>query len=168
MDVTTIRYDSFFINIVKKNVLRRDSLREQRHLPRTIHAKVLFDQQRIGWLIQMSENCSMCGRKIHLIKTKVKDGFICGGCVDRLTPNLYATKENYTGSQLEDIIRKKEAVADARKHTPVPVPVTLPFNVPSGTGGDKFEEVRRYKELLDDGIITEEEFDKKRRELLGL
>lgn len=116
----------------------------------------------------MSENCKMCGRKIHLIKTRVRDGFICGGCVDRLTPNLYATKEQYTGAELEEIIRKKEAVADARKHTPVPVPVTLPFDVPSGGGGDKFEQVRKWKELLDDGIITEEEFERKKKELLDL
>ncbi len=40
--------------------------------------------------IKMAEMCAMCGRKIHLIKTRVKDGFICGGCLDRLSPNLYA------------------------------------------------------------------------------
>lgn len=119
----------------------------------------------------MSENCSMCGRKIHLFKIKVKDGFICGGCLDRLSPNLYAAKEEYTGAELEEMTRRKEAIADARKHTPVPVPVELPFNVPegrSGGSGDKFEEVRKYKELLDQGIITEEEFERKKKELLGL
>ena len=31
---------------------------------------------------------------------------------------------------------------------------------------DKFEEIRKYKELLDEGIITQEEFDKKKEELL--
>ncbi|HCI0299424.1 TPA: SHOCT domain-containing protein, partial [Enterococcus faecium] len=29
-------------------------------------------------------------------------------------------------------------------------------------------EIRKYKELLDDGIITEEEFNKKKQELLDL
>ena len=31
---------------------------------------------------------------------------------------------------------------------------------------DKFEEIRKYKELLDEGIITLEEFDAKKKELL--
>ena len=33
---------------------------------------------------------------------------------------------------------------------------------------DPYEEIKKYKQLLDDGIITEEEFDKKKKELLGL
>lgn len=31
---------------------------------------------------------------------------------------------------------------------------------------DKFEEIKKYKELLDLGIITQSEFDKKKKELL--
>lgn len=30
------------------------------------------------------------------------------------------------------------------------------------------DEIRKYKSLLDDGIITQEEFDKKKKQLLGL
>lgn len=33
---------------------------------------------------------------------------------------------------------------------------------------DVFEEIRKFKELLDEGIITEEDFIKKKKELLGL
>ena len=33
---------------------------------------------------------------------------------------------------------------------------------------DPITEVKRYKELLDNGIITQEEFDKKKKELLNL
>lgn len=33
---------------------------------------------------------------------------------------------------------------------------------------DKFEEIKKYKELLDMGIITQEEFEKKKEELLGI
>ena len=32
---------------------------------------------------------------------------------------------------------------------------------------DKFEEIKKYKELLDGGIITQEEFDAKKKEILG-
>ena len=34
-------------------------------------------------------------------------------------------------------------------------------------GTDKFEAIKKYKELLDLNIITQEEFDKKKKELLG-
>lgn len=36
------------------------------------------------------------------------------------------------------------------------------------SNNDKFDEVKKYKDLMDSGIITEEEFDKKRAEILGL
>ena len=38
----------------------------------------------------------------------------------------------------------------------------------NGANSDKFAEVKKYKELMDAGIITEEEFDKKKSEILGL
>lgn len=31
---------------------------------------------------------------------------------------------------------------------------------------DKFEEIKKYKELFDSGVITQEEFEKKKKELL--
>ena len=33
---------------------------------------------------------------------------------------------------------------------------------------DKFEEIKKYKSLMDDGIITQEEFETKKKELLGV
>lgn len=33
---------------------------------------------------------------------------------------------------------------------------------------DELDEIRRYKELMDDGVITREEFNLKKKELLGL
>ena len=38
----------------------------------------------------------------------------------------------------------------------------------STTNGDKFDEVKKYKDLLDFGIISEAEFEAKKKELLGL
>ena len=31
-----------------------------------------------------------------------------------------------------------------------------------------FEEIRRYKELFDEGIISEDEFNQKKKQLLGI
>ena len=33
---------------------------------------------------------------------------------------------------------------------------------------DNFDEIKKYQELLKDGTITQEEFDKKKKELLDL
>ena len=41
-------------------------------------------------------------------------------------------------------------------------------NVVDDNKTDKFEEIKKYKDLFDNGIITEEEFKKKKNELLGL
>ena len=38
----------------------------------------------------------------------------------------------------------------------------------NGYSPEDFEEVKRLKELLDCGIITQEEFDEKKKQLLGL
>lgn len=38
----------------------------------------------------------------------------------------------------------------------------------STSNGDKFDEVKKYKDLLDSGIISEAEFEAKKKELLGL
>lgn len=41
-------------------------------------------------------------------------------------------------------------------------------NHPTTASKNEVDEIRKYKELLDDGIITQEEFDAKKKELLGL
>ena len=41
-------------------------------------------------------------------------------------------------------------------------------NVPTSPSADPYEEVKKAKELLDLGILTQEEFDRKKRQLLGL
>ncbi len=109
----------------------------------------------------MSEICSMCGRKIRLKKTSVRDGYICGGCLDRLSINLYTKKDQYTGPELLELLKPLEAKAESRM-------AEVSLNPFAKKGDDKFDEVRKYKELLDQGIITEEEYEAKRKELLGV
>lgn len=38
----------------------------------------------------------------------------------------------------------------------------------SGTGLSSADEIRKFKQLLDDGIITQEEFNEKKKQLLGI
>ena len=43
---------------------------------------------------------------------------------------------------------------------------TLPAQAAEKTEGEKIELLRKYKKLLDDGIITQEEFEQKKKDLL--
>ena len=45
---------------------------------------------------------------------------------------------------------------------------TVVTNQTAPAGGDAIEEIKKFKELLDAGIITEDEFAAKKRQLLGL
>lgn len=46
--------------------------------------------------------------------------------------------------------------------------LSAPNNAKTPTADNKFEEIRQYKRLLEDGIITEKDFEAKKAELLGL
>ena len=39
---------------------------------------------------------------------------------------------------------------------------------PAATGAGTANELKKFKDLLDSGVITQEEFDAKKKELLGL
>ena len=122
----------------------------------------------------MAEKCAVCGGKITFHATKIKDGNICAACRVALPLNVYNHKEEYTAKQIYEIIHEhdeeepkaifqfgdirftKEKVDKDRKE-PEPVHER-----------DKYDEIREYKKLLDEGIITEEEFVRKKKELLGL
>lgn len=39
---------------------------------------------------------------------------------------------------------------------------------PAAPATSSVDEIKRYKELLDTGILTQEEFDAKKKQLLGL
>ena len=43
-----------------------------------------------------------------------------------------------------------------------------PVTAPAAPAVDETEQLKKYKELLDMGIITQEEFDAKKKQLLGL
>jgi len=53
-----------------------------------------------------------------------------------------------------------ELTADADAAAPAAEPATAPFSAA--------DEIRKFKELLDLGVITQEEFDAKKKQLLGL
>lgn len=116
----------------------------------------------------MSEICAACGKKIHLFKIKIKDGFICGVCQDKLPLNDYMKKEEYDGEQIREIIRLGEERDNAKPDLLQAAIIKANANIKNKNDPDKFDEISKYKKLLDEGIITEEEYEKKKKELLGL
>ena len=72
------------------------------------------------------------------------------------------TEENETDA-LKTISKEEEMIQSISKEKSE-AEKTVSSNEPL----DKYAEVRKYKELLDEGIISHEEFEKKKKELLGL
>ena len=97
----------------------------------------------------------------------------------KICPNCGAEAEgNFCpecGSNLSEVAAQEERVVEIETSVASPVdPVVKnqeqkkePENVKAKAEMDKFEELKRFKELLDSGIITQEDFDKKKAELLA-
>ena len=114
----------------------------------------------------MATNCPVCGNKLGIFKVKIKDGAVCGPCANRLPQVYYNIKEKLDIGQIKAIVRAADEYDDSRPD--MIQQALLKFMKANPKSEDKFEEVRRYRELADDGIITEDEFEAKKKELLGL
>ena len=122
----------------------------------------------------MSGKCAVCGNKIAFHATKIKDGNICAACRVALPLKVYNNKEEYTAKQIYEIIHEHDGeeprplfcFGDAPRYGEKPKPQAAPAAPVHER--DKYDEIREYKKLLDEGIITEEEFISKKKELLGL
>ncbi|MDE6780176.1 MAG: SHOCT domain-containing protein [Ruminococcus sp.] len=82
------------------------------------------------------------------ITIRTSSGLICFMCVHNAT--------EFVDKTLEAIKAYKES------NKPVDA------NIPTNTSGDNLEQIKKLKEMLDNGIITQEEFDVKKKQLLGL
>lgn len=107
--------------------------------------------------------CAVCGKNIRLFKIRIKDGFICGPCQNRLPMNDYNRKEELTSQEIREIIRLGEERDNSK-----PDLFQAAVSKLSNSGDSRFDQVREFKRLLDEGIISEEEYEAKRKELLGL
>lgn len=54
------------------------------------------------------------------------------------------------------------------QQTPINAASHIPYCPPSNSGQSAADELKKYKELMDQGVITEEEFQAKKEQLLKL
>ena len=102
----------------------------------------------------MSGTCKVCGGPIRLKGTTIKDGSICVTCRGSLPLNVYSRKEEYTGDQIRQLFEELGVWKEK------------PSRGLFGRRDDKAEELREYKRMLDEGLITQEDYDHKKAEVL--
>ena len=102
----------------------------------------------------MSGTCKICGGPIRLRGTTIKDGSICVTCRGSLPLNVYSRKEEYTGNQIRQLFEELGVWKEK------------PSRGLFGRRDDKAEELREYKRMLDEGLITQEDYDHKKAEVL--
>ena len=102
----------------------------------------------------MSRTCKVCGGPIRLRGTTIKDGSICVTCRGSLPLNVYSRKEEYTGDQIRQLFEELGVWKEK------------PSKGVFGRKNDRPEELREYKRMLDEGLITQEDYDRKKAEVL--
>lgn len=92
------------------------------------------------------------------VKNEIKNSNGIRGAAKDLRSIVFFPKQNELAEKIYNHIRK--LIEENKKNT---VPVVNQVQTLSNA-----DELRKYKQLLDDGIITQEEFDAKKKQLLGL
>ena len=103
--------------------------------------------------------CPQCGKTFSGISDKKNDNCPNCNCLMLETSILRDEWQNYSDDKKEQLRRAFAEGQYSRKATST--------NSPSSIVGGA-DEIKKYKELLDSGIITQEEFDAKKKQLLGL
>ena len=104
---------------------------------------VMTDIPNGGW------KCSNCGKAHYSYETSCS----CGKSIFDSLPT--EKKEEAAISTIDEISVEKNMNTEQQKDN-------------TNTDLSPFDAIRKYKELLDEGIITQEEFDAKKKQLLGL
>ena len=117
-------------------------------------AKTIYYSDIIG--VQLKK----AGFQIGYLQLETASGTMNNKGDNFFNENSFTFEEalNYQIDEVADYIRKKIEEAKQQKNAPVVVAGTV----------SPAEELKKFKELLDMGIITQEEFDAKKKQLLGL
>lgn len=101
----------------------------------------------------MAKICVKCGKPIPFMEgVRHAEGMYCRQCdIDAFVKQNCSADAFIERSRRESASVTEGRKASAEQQQPSPV-----------------EEIRKYKALLDDGIISQEEFESKKKQLLGL
>ena len=117
-------------------------------------AKTIYYSDVIG------VQCKKAGFQIGYLQLETASSTMNNKGDNFFNENSFTFEEalNYQIDEVADYIRKKIEEAKQQKTAPVMVAGAL----------SPADELKKFKELLDAGIITQEEFDAKKKQLLGL
>ena len=112
--------------------------------------------------------CTACGSAIEGVsgdKTEAEPAPEPTGCEAPADEELVPEVEPPADPECEDDADTSGACGQGPAGEEAPEPEET---LPSTQAADPVAEIRRYKELFDEGILTEEEFTAKKRQLLGI
>ncbi len=120
--------------------------------------KTIYYSDVIG--VQFKRADSQVGyMQLETASSQAKNGF--NRFVDAFNENSFAfTKSTVSNERMEDIFEFVKKQVETNKSS-----VSAPTIQPTTTSAD---EIMKYKELLDLGVITQEEFDTKKKQLLNI
>lgn len=98
--------------------------------------------------------CPICGSKHHVVRISSLDRTV--------STAVWGAASSSIGKQWECTSCNHKFNVD------VVAPAQEPVRADPEPQPDVSEELRKYKQLLDDGLITQEDYDTKKRQLLGL
>ena len=118
----------------------------------------------------MGKTCLGCGKAmgglIGAYGVKLLYGEVCLTCNKKL--NMIPNHQFLTPTQIKDIISGRVRKEDVKISSNFAHPGDAPASAPAAPKQTPVEEIRGYKTMLDEGLISQEEFDVLRKRLLGL
>jgi len=113
----------------------------------------------------MGNKCLACGKPMGgmfgAYGVRLLYGEVCLTCNKKL--NVIPNYQFLTPTQMKDIISGNLKKEDVKVSSNFTGPGDTPTNQPS-----QADEIREYKKLMDDGIITQEEFEAVKKRIMNL
>ena len=140
-------------------------------LPRIISklcSLTLTDRQVYGQLKTLIGKKKMQIPIEHLDAVMTSRGIIdvlCGGEALIIQSNAGRIKFHYVQNADEFAAAAMKLISDVKKSAQAAAPAPVP--VQSVTGSDAMEKINSLKQMLENGLITQEQFDQKREEILS-
>ena len=126
--------------------------------------------ERIESAEKIRFKCPGCGKRVSIpVEQAGKTGH-CPGCQEEITLPRIASGETDIGTRRGIDLEKAEGEDVSAAPVTVPaLPETDSPDPPDSAGEeDPYERLRKLKALVDDGILTEEEFQRKKAAILDL